>query len=91
MCTNASYYHVVIPDVINGRIIQRPNVFYHHWEKPSSSVQLQVVGDQLNCDGARFHWLMDQAQLIVNYIPSTIMVRDCISGTFHGEFNLAVQ
>ena len=65
---------MVIPDVINGRIVQKPNVFYYHWHKPSLAVELQVTGDQPNCDGIKFHWLTDQRQLIVNYISSAKMV-----------------
>ena len=69
-----------IPDVINGRIVQKSNVFYYHWNKPSSAVELQVTGDQPNCDGVKFHRLTDhmhdnQGQLIVNYISSAMTVK----------------
>ena len=80
-CTNTNYYHMIIPDVTNRRIVQRPNVFYHQWHKLSSTVELQVTDDQLDCDGVKFHWLLEhdnQGQLIVYYIPSVTMVHNYI-------------
>lgn len=76
VCDHVDYYHMIIPDVINERIAQRPNVFYHYWQKPSTAVELRVTGNQLNCDNITFHWLTDhdnQGQLIVHYIPSAMV------------------
>ena len=72
-CKQINYYQMIILDVINERIAQRPNVFYYHWHKSSSAVKLQVTNDQLNCDNIQFYWLTDHdnlGQLIVSYIPS---------------------
>lgn len=68
---------MIIPDVINGMIEQRPNVFYYQWYENSSAVELQVTGDQMNCNSIKFYWLIEhgnQGQLIVSYIPSVTMV-----------------
>lgn len=64
---------MIIPDVLNGRIAQRPNVFYYHWHNQSSAVELQVAEDQLNCSSIKFYH-DNQEQLIVNYISSLMMV-----------------
>lgn len=75
-CEQINHYQMIIPDVINGRIAQRPNVFYYHWYKPSSAVKLQITGDQLNCDNTQFYWLTDHdnlGQLIVSYVPSVMV------------------
>lgn len=66
-----------IPDVMNGRIAQKSNVFYYQWNKPSSAVELQGTGDQPNCDGVKFHWLTNhdsQGQLIVKYTSPAMTV-----------------
>lgn len=79
LCEQTSYYHIIIPDVTNGRITQRPDVFYYQWYNQNSTAQLQVVDDQLKCDGVQFYWLTEhanQGQLIVSYIPSVMMVHN---------------
>lgn len=47
-------------------------MFYYHWQKPSSVVELQT-SDQLNCDSIKLYWLTDydsQGRMIVSYLPS---------------------
>ena len=81
LCEQTNYYHIIIPDVTNGRIIQRPDVFYYQWYNQNSAAQLQVADNQLKCDGVQFHLLMEhvnQGQLIVSYIPSITMVHNLL-------------
>ena len=87
VCDETSYYHIVIPDVINGTITQRADVFYYQWHNQDSAARLQVAGDQLNCDHVQFYWLVEhlnQGQLAVSYAPATMMVHNLL---LHNHFN----
>lgn len=78
-CRETHNFSVTIPDirVSKQRIIKRPNVLYQYWQKSSSAVELQVRGDQMNCDNIKFYWMMHsniRGKLIVQYnIPSSIV------------------
>jgi len=81
VCVNreqtCSTYHIIIPDidVINGRILQRTDLFYH-WQKLNFTGEIQTTG---KCDNMKLYMLMKnptQGELIVIYSPSVTVNRD---------------
>ena len=74
-CQENNEYSIIIPEVNNQNILQRPNVLYRYWQKPSSAVELQPRGNQRNCDNIKFYWIMhnnDQGQLIIQYSSTMV-------------------
>ena len=68
-------YLIVIPDVSNGAVLQRPSVFYHHRQWLNSTVQFQ---SNSSCANIKFYQLNNAdykgTQVIVTYRPSSEMV-----------------
>ncbi|XP_065887444.1 uncharacterized protein [Dysidea avara] len=69
-------YLIVIPDVSNGVVLQRPSVFYHHRQWLNSTVQFQ---SNSSCANIKFYQLNNAdykgTQVIVTYRPSSEMIR----------------
>lgn len=68
-----SIYNITIPDIdaTNGRILQRPNLFYYHWQKPSSAVEFNTT-----CADLEVYTVMKsatQADLILSFTPSVMV------------------
>lgn len=69
-----STYHITIPDIdiTNRRILHRPDLFYHHWQKPNFTVELQTTG---SCDNVKLYMFMKnstQGELILSFTPSAM-------------------
>lgn len=80
MCINREHtcdaYNITIPDidVINGRILQRSNLFYYQWKRPNSTIELQTTG---SCDNLKLYVTMKNAtrgELILSFTPSLMVV-----------------
>ena len=68
-------YLIVIPDVSNGVVLQRPSVFYHHRQWLNRTIQFQ---SNSSCANIKFYQLNNtdhkETQVIVTYRPSSEMV-----------------